>query len=55
MTSKEGGMIAEKAGVKHLLLSHLPQYGDHDQLIEEAKEQFKGRTNLAASGFVWEK
>jgi len=54
MTSEEGGKIAEAAQVKELLLSHLPQYGDQNQLIKEAHKFFKGNIHLAKTGFVWE-
>lgn len=53
MTSEEGGIIAKKAGVKELMLSHLPQYGDQQQLIEEAKRHYHGKICLAAEGLVW--
>ncbi|MBW1605397.1 MBL fold metallo-hydrolase [Lactobacillus sp. Sy-1] len=39
MTSEESGQLAKEAHVKKLLLSHLPQKGDLDQLIVEAKLQ----------------
>ncbi|MFD2630324.1 MBL fold metallo-hydrolase [Oceanobacillus kapialis] len=54
MTSKQGGEIANKAGVKTLVLSHLPQYGDRDQLIKEAKEEYNGSIHLATEGLVWQ-
>lgn len=54
MTSKEGGQIASKANVGELLLSHLPQYGDHEQLIQEAASEFKGSIHLAKEGFIWQ-
>jgi ribonuclease BN (tRNA processing enzyme) len=53
MTSEEGGMIASKADVKELMLSHLPQFGDHQQLIEEAKKYYQGKIRLAKEGLVW--
>ncbi|MFZ3578664.1 MBL fold metallo-hydrolase [Virgibacillus sp. DJP39] len=55
MNSKEGATIANKAGVSELLLSHLPQYGDTDYLVMEAKKYFSGKIQLASSGLVWEK
>lgn len=55
MTSKEGAMIADKAGAGELLLSHLPQYGDNEQLAHEAKKYFNGKIQLAREGLVWEK
>ncbi|MER2064609.1 MAG: MBL fold metallo-hydrolase, partial [Alkalibacterium sp.] len=39
MTAKECGRIAARAEVKQLILTHLPQTGDLDQLVEEAKEE----------------
>src|SRR5699024_2503217 len=47
MTSKEAAHIAKVADVKHLILSHLPQYGEHEQLVQEAKEIFTGKIELA--------
>lgn len=54
MTSKEVGLIAERANVKQLILTHLPHFGDHQQLVKEAKEQFKGKVVLAEEGLVWQ-
>lgn len=36
-TSKEAGEIAKAAGVKMLILTHLPQHGDLEQLRQEAQ------------------
>lgn len=47
MTSEEAGMIAQKAGVRTLVLTHLPHFGDINQLKEEAAQLFKGITVLA--------
>jgi len=55
MTSKEGGMIAAKANVGELILSHLPQFGDHTRLLAEAGSVFNGKIQLAEEGFTWEK
>ena len=38
MTSTECGELARKANCKHLLLSHLPQFGDLNQLVKEAQQ-----------------
>lgn len=54
MTSQQGALIAEQAQVKELILSHLPQFGDHQQLLKEAKEVFSGTVHLAKQGFIWE-
>ncbi|PAV29273.1 hypothetical protein CIL05_12825 [Virgibacillus profundi] len=53
MTSTEGATIAERANVKELILSHLPQYGDNLQLVHEAKEYYKGYVQLAKEGMIW--
>ncbi|MDR2465167.1 MAG: MBL fold metallo-hydrolase [Streptococcaceae bacterium] len=37
-TSKESGEIAKKANVKKLILTHLPQHGDLDELFIQAKK-----------------
>ncbi|OJF96477.1 MBL fold metallo-hydrolase [Alkalibacterium sp. 20] len=39
MTAKECGRIANKAKVKKLILTHLPQTGKLDQLVEQAKKE----------------
>ncbi|MFD2042744.1 MBL fold metallo-hydrolase [Ornithinibacillus salinisoli] len=55
MTSKEGGMIAEKANVGELLLSHLPQYRHTVDLVREARVQYNGKVRVAEEGLTWEK
>ena len=50
MTSEEVGKLAEKANVKELWLTHLPHFGDHEQLYNETKEQFEGTIQLAKEG-----
>ncbi|GGJ92078.1 hypothetical protein GCM10007063_13360 [Lentibacillus kapialis] len=55
MTSKEGALIAQKANVGKLILSHLPQYRDNNDLVKEAKQYFNGSIEIAAEGLVWEK
>lgn len=39
MTAKECGRIADRAHVKTLILTHLPQTGNLDQLVEQAQEE----------------
>lgn len=53
MNSKEAGYLAEAANTKQLLLTHLPHFGEHDILVKEAGEFFKGQVVLASSGFEW--
>jgi ribonuclease BN (tRNA processing enzyme) len=54
MTSKESGIIASRANAAALILSHLPQYGDHQQLIQEAKGEYSGSIQLAGEGLTWQ-
>lgn len=54
MTSTECGFIAQNASVKELLLSHLPQFGNHKDLLTEAEEKFGGIVHVATKGFMWE-
>lgn len=54
MTSIQGAHIAQQAQVDELLLSHLPHFGNHEQLVQEAKEYFTKTIHLAEEGFVWQ-
>lgn len=53
MTSEEVGMIAAQAEVKQLLLTHLPHFGNHQQLITEAQKMYSGDIILAKEGLTW--
>jgi ribonuclease BN (tRNA processing enzyme) len=53
LTSGEAGEIATRAGVKHLVLTHLPHFGNHDRLLEQAGKKFAGKIELAATGKTW--
>ncbi|NPC92100.1 MBL fold metallo-hydrolase [Bacillus sp. WMMC1349] len=53
LNSLDAGRIARDAGVGQLLLTHLPHFGDHQELIEEAKTVFNRGVHLAKTGFVW--
>src|SRR5699024_2138317 len=55
MTSEEGARIADKAAVKELMLSHLPQFGDPAKLVQEAEKYFQGKIFLAKEGITWAK
>lgn len=50
MTSEEAGSLAKKSNVGKLILTHLPHFGDHEQLKAEAAEQFPGDILLASQG-----
>ncbi|MBU5211827.1 MBL fold metallo-hydrolase [Heyndrickxia sp. FSL K6-6286] len=52
MTSYEAGELAQAAQVKQLVLTHLPQYGDLNQLKQEAAEKYSGYIQLATEGLI---
>lgn len=51
MTSTEAAEIASRAAVKELLLTHLPHFGSHETLLEEAGSVYEGPVYLASSGW----
>jgi len=53
MTSTEAGKIAKRANVGKLLLTHLPYYGDHRNLVEQAKVIYDGPIELAQEGWTY--
>ena len=54
LTAGEAGRIAAAAGVNHLVLTHLPHFGNHGLLVEQARQQFKGTVELATTGKSWQ-
>lgn len=48
LNSSQAGMLAEKANVKKLILTHLPHFGDLNNLLTEAREFYKGEIELAS-------
>lgn len=53
LTAGQVGQLAGQAQVKELCLTHLPHYGDHEQLIAEARAHFNGPISLAKSLKSW--
>ncbi|SIS47558.1 MBL fold metallo-hydrolase [Salimicrobium flavidum] len=53
MTSEEAATIAAEAGVKELWLSHLPHFGNHSKLKQEAADIYGGEVKLASEGLRW--
>lgn len=47
LTAGEAGKIASMAGVKKLILSHLPHHGNHNELVNQAKAEFNKEVELA--------
>ncbi|MDI3299182.1 MAG: MBL fold metallo-hydrolase [Bacillota bacterium] len=54
LTAPEAGEMARRAGVGELLITHLPHYGDLEQLERQAREAFGGPTRRARSGLTVE-
>lgn len=54
MTSIEAATIAQMAAVSTLILSHLPHFGVHQQLIKDAETIYEGKTILASKGLMIE-
>ena len=53
LTAGEAGRIAAAAGVQHLVLTHLPHFGNHSLLVDQARNKFKGTVELATTGKSW--
>lgn len=53
LTAGQAGEIAKRAEVRHLILSHLPHFGVHNNLLNQAKERFNGNVKLAKTGDVF--
>lgn len=54
LTAGEAGRIAQEAHVKNLVLSHLPHFGNHADLVAQAAGVFNGPVKLAETGKIWE-
>lgn len=50
MNSYDNGKLARNANVKQLILTHLPHYGELEQLVAEASTEYKGPIILAKEG-----
>ncbi|QTM98638.1 MBL fold metallo-hydrolase [Sediminibacillus dalangtanensis] len=54
MTSSQCGRLAASAGAKQLLLTHLPHFGNREDLVKEARREYDGPIQLAYEGWVWQ-
>ncbi|WP_353856592.1 MBL fold metallo-hydrolase [Bacillus sp. Bos-x628] len=55
MNSTEVGKIANEANVGELFITHLPHFGRHKDLVNEAKALYTGNIQLAQTGLRWNK
>lgn len=53
MTARQAGELAENAGARRLVLTHLMYYLDPKTSVAEAKRAFKGEVEAAAPGKRW--
>lgn len=54
LSAGEAGLLAQMAGARHLVLTHLPHFGEHDRLLKQARRKFSGTIDMAANGKRWE-
>lgn len=54
MNTLDVGKLATEANVKRLVLTHLPHFGNIDQLVEEVSRIYKGDVILARMGLSFE-
>jgi len=52
MTPELIGKLAQEANVKNLILTHLPQYGEHQELLSRAGQVYSGKISIASKGKV---
>ncbi|WP_202080353.1 MBL fold metallo-hydrolase [Caldalkalibacillus salinus] len=50
LTGEEAGQLAARLETQSLLLTHLPHFGQHEELVKEAGQHFKGPIDLAYEG-----
>jgi len=50
MTAAQAGEIAQRAGVRHLVLTHLWAEHELESTVREARSTFAGAITVAASG-----
>lgn len=50
MGGSEAGKLAKMAGVKQLILTHLPLHGDIENILKAARQEFDRPTEIAEAG-----
>jgi ribonuclease BN (tRNA processing enzyme) len=54
MTAYEAGQHASRAGVGHLVLTHLPPWVSENETVAEASQSFAGPVDLAVAGATYD-
>ena len=50
LSGAEAGRIAKRAGVRQLLLTHIPPWTSREDVISEAKAEFDGPVHAVVAG-----
>ena len=53
LTGPEAAAAGEQAGVRQVLLTHIPPWHDREEVLTEATPHFSGPISLALTGGVW--
>lgn len=54
LSGKEAGRVATLAGVKELLLTHIPPWTSREDVIAEAKSEYSGPVHAVSQGSVYD-
>lgn len=54
LTGADAGDYATRGGVGRLLLTHIPSWTDHDEVLRDAKSTWDGPTDLVTAGAVYD-
>ncbi|XCB29882.1 hypothetical protein RQN30_12155 [Arcanobacterium hippocoleae] len=54
LTGLRAGMVAQKAGAREIVLTHLQPWTDPVRTEKDAKQEFAGKVSLAVPGAVYE-
>ncbi len=54
MNAEEAGLLASESGVKKVILSHLPHYGNTEELLQTVRTMGLDDVKLAETGMVME-
>jgi ribonuclease BN (tRNA processing enzyme) len=52
LTPELAGQLAVRSHAKQVVLTHLPQYGDHNQMLQTVRNQFTGPVQIASAGLT---
>jgi ribonuclease BN (tRNA processing enzyme) len=54
LSGGQAATIAQTAGVREVVLTHIPPWHESERVLAEAKPHFDGPVSLAMSGAVWD-